>query len=74
MKAKRSESKVADTIRRAMQRSKLSRYRIAELSGVTAPALSRFVRGRNMTVGCLEAVAEVLGLEIVVQPRAKKGG
>lgn len=61
-----------DEIRRAVDTSGKTRYRIAKESGVSAGQLSRLVNGeRGMTVETIERLAEYLGLKISIQPKNK---
>jgi predicted transcriptional regulator len=61
-----------DTLRRAIRDSGKSRYRIAQESGLTQAALSRFVNRKNgLGVESAEALARVLGLRIVVSKARK---
>jgi transcriptional regulator with XRE-family HTH domain len=61
-----------DEIRRAVETSGKTRYRIAKESGVSAGQLSRLVNGeRGMTVETIERLAEYLGLKISIQPKNK---
>ena len=63
-------AQLLDAIRRAIEASGQSRYRIAKESGVTAGQLSRLVNGeRGLSVETLERLATHLGLEIVVRPK-----
>jgi len=56
-------------LREAIIRSKMSRYRISQLSGVAEAQLSLFVNGkRTLTLTSAAKVAEVLGLDL----KAKK--
>ncbi|MBX3408130.1 MAG: helix-turn-helix transcriptional regulator [Phycisphaeraceae bacterium] len=65
-------AKLTDTIRRAVESSGQTRYRIAKESGVSAGQLSRLVNSeRGMTVDTLERLADHLGLRIEVVPKAK---
>ena len=54
-------------IRRAINESGMTRYRIAKLSGVTEGTLSRFMAGALMRSDSLDALAPVLGLSIAVK-------
>jgi len=71
MATKRETPRVADRVRQALASSGKSRYQVSKESGVDQAALHRFVNGASLRVASLEAVAEALGLEIVVR---KKGG
>ena len=65
-------TKVSDQIRRAVEASGVSRYRIAQATGIKQSTLSRFMAGTGgMTVETLDKLAEYLGLEIVVKGKAK---
>lgn len=61
-----------DEIRRAVETSGKTRYRIAKESGVSAGQLSRLVNGeRGMAVETIERLADYLGLKITIEPRNK---
>jgi transcriptional regulator with XRE-family HTH domain len=61
-----------DAIREAVEASGKTRYRIAKESGVSAGQLSRLVHGeRGMTVDTIERLADYLGLQITIAPKAK---
>jgi transcriptional regulator with XRE-family HTH domain len=61
-----------DAIRRAVESSDKTRYRIARESGVSAGQLSRLVNGeRGMTVDTIERLADYLGLQITIAPKGK---
>lgn len=61
-----------DAIRRAVESSDKTRYRIAKESGVSAGQLSRLVNGeRGMTVDTIERLADYLGLRITIEPKGK---
>jgi len=65
-------AKLLDKIRRAVEASDKTRYRIAKESGVSAGQLSRLVSGeRGMTVDTIEKLADYLGFTITVEPKAK---
>ena len=54
----------SDQIRRAIEGSGLSRYRIAQETGVDQASLSRFMAGSGITTTTLDAIAEVLRLKV----------
>ena len=57
-------------LRQAIHTSGLSRYRLAQMSGVSEAALSLFVNGhRSLTLSSVVKLAEVLDLEL--RPRKK---
>ena len=67
---------IEEQFRRAILESGMSRYRLAELSGVTNSQLSLFVHGkRSLTLCSAAKVAQVLGIEFVQKKRSnrKKG-
>jgi plasmid maintenance system antidote protein VapI len=52
-------------LREAIIKSKMSRYRISQLSGVSEGQLSLFVNGqRTLTLPAAAKLAKVLGLEL----------
>lgn len=65
--------KFSDQLRRAVDASGLSRYRIAKELGVSESLLSRFMAGKWLGQETADALAELLGLNITTgQPRTKK--
>ena len=57
--------KLSDQIRKAVDLSGLSRYRICQLTGIDQGALSKFMAHKGgLSVANLDNVAEVLGLEL----------
>ena len=57
-------------LREAIIRSKMSRYKISQLSGVSEGQLSLFVNGkRSLTLPVAAKVAEILGLDLVQKKR-----
>ncbi len=66
---------MSDQIRDAVSSSDVSRYRIAQKTGIEQSTLSRFMGGTGgMTVETLDKLGEYLGLEIVVKGIAKGSG
>ncbi len=62
-----------DAIRRAVEKSPLTKYRIAKDSGISPGQLSRLVHGeRKMTVETVETLARSLGYEIIMRKRRKR--
>jgi len=56
---------IEQKLREAIIKSKMSRYKISQLSGVGEPQLSLFVNGkRTLTLTSAAKVAEVLGLDL----------
>ena len=55
-------SRVEDELRQLLDKSKLPDYKVAQLAGMTQPAISRFKRGhRGLTPQSIESLADVLG-------------
>jgi plasmid maintenance system antidote protein VapI len=65
--------KPSDQIRQAIAASELTRYRIAQLSGVPQSTLSKFVNGKGgLTLDTLDRLSAVMGLGVVVEAKATK--
>jgi len=59
-------------LRKAIVKSKMSRYRISQLSGVSEGQLSLFVNGkRTLTLPAAAKLAKVLGLELTKKSEKK---
>jgi transcriptional regulator with XRE-family HTH domain len=72
--AKRTVKKLSDQIRRAIDESGLTRYRIAQDTGIDESALSKFYNGtRGLTLDNLDALCEYLQLRIVADSKKKRG-
>ncbi len=72
-------SAIYDAIRKAIAKSRKSRYRLWQETGISQAQLCEFLHGRRgMTMESLETLAKALGLEIMVRPvkhkPAKKKG
>ncbi len=68
-------SKTIKTLIRAVEDSDESRHQIARGSGIHASQLCRLVKGIfGLNIETAERLADYLGLEIVVRPKAKKRG
>ena len=64
--SKSKKENIEDKLRRAILDSKISRYKISQLSGVGEAQLSLFVnRKRTLTLTSAAKVAEALGLELI---------
>jgi transcriptional regulator with XRE-family HTH domain len=65
--------KLSDQIRRAIDASGLSRYRICKEIGLTESTMSRFMSGQSgLSLRVLDDLADLLGLNITTAKRAKK--
>jgi transcriptional regulator with XRE-family HTH domain len=66
--------KFSDELRRAVDASGLSRYRIAKLLGVSESLLSRFKAGRWLGQETLDALARLLDLHVAAGKSPKTKG
>ncbi len=69
----KERAKLSDEVRRAVDASGLSRYRISKELGIAESTMSRFMSGGGLSMGHLDALAELLGLHITTARRRKKG-
>jgi transcriptional regulator with XRE-family HTH domain len=61
---------VFDTIRKAIEASGKTRYRLSKETGIDQAQLSRLMSGKEgVSVENLERLAEALGLEIIIRPK-----
>lgn len=68
-------SAIYDAIRKAIVKSGKTRYRLWQETGISQAQLCEFVHGRRgMSIQNLDALAEALGLEIIVRPANRKKG
>ena len=68
--------KLSDQLRRAIEESEMTRYRISKLTGIDQATLSRFVHGEcGMLMESLDKLAAVLDLRLTsgASGRGKKG-
>ena len=74
--AKRRSKKLTDQIRRAIDDSGLTRYRIAQETGIDESTLSKFYNGhQGLSMSAVDRLGKYLGLRIVMdcKPTSKKG-
>ena len=65
--------KFSDELRRAVDASELSRYRICKCLGVSESLLSRFMCGKGgLSIDTLDALAELLDLHVAAGKQPKK--
>jgi plasmid maintenance system antidote protein VapI len=65
----------SEVLRQAILQAPMSRYEMAQRSGVTEGALSFFVNGhRGLTTTSIDKLAPVLGLELHVKKTGSKKG
>ena len=62
-------AKLTDQIRQAVDVSGMSRYRICKLLNITESSMSRFMGGGGLRIQQIDALAELLGLDIVSNKR-----
>ena len=63
---------MTDVLRAAIQQSDVTRYRIAQDTGVKEASLCRFVHGeQSLRLDKADALADYLGLELVKKRKAK---
>ena len=66
---------MTDQIRRLVDASGMSRYRIAQITGIDQSAMSRFMSGeRGISSTSLDALGELLDLQVVVRTAKRKRG
>ena len=72
---KRRMKKLSDQIRQAIEDSGLTRYRIAQDTGIDESTLSKFHNGqRGLSTDVLDRLGEYLGLRIVMDRKPNKKG
>jgi transcriptional regulator with XRE-family HTH domain len=66
---------VSEALKRAIEASGVSRYRISKETGVEESALSRFVNGRrSLDLMTVDLLAAYFGLELVAKKQSGKTG
>jgi len=66
---------ILDDIRRAIDASDKSRYRISKETGISESHLSQLMdRTKGLSIEALEVLADCLGLEIVTKVKRRKKG
>jgi transcriptional regulator with XRE-family HTH domain len=69
----RQREKLSDQVRRAVDGSGLSRYRICKKLGIAESTLSRFMSGQGgLSMEYLDALADLLDLDIVTGKGSKR--
>ncbi len=62
-------------IRKAIERHPMTRYQIAQKTGVSESVLSRFANGKtSLTLNKASVLCDFLGLELKATGKAAKGG
>lgn len=66
-------SQIFDQLRRAIEKSSKTRYRLWQETGIEQSQLSRFMAGRaGLGIEHIEKLAEALDLELSLHKRTKK--
>lgn len=66
---------ISDAIREKIESSGMTRYQIAQGSGVSQGVLSRFMAGENLSLVNADKLAEYFGLELKTKSdRSKRRG
>ena len=60
----------SDELRRQIERSSKSRYRIWKETGVSQESLCRFLQGGGLSLGSIDLVCQCLGLQLVLKDRS----
>ena len=72
--SRRKKTTLSDQVRQAIDDSGLTRYRIAQETGIDESALSKIYNGqRGFNSDTLDILGEYLGLRIVMDRKLKKG-
>jgi len=72
---KRRSKKLADQVRQAIDDSGLTRYRIAQETGIDESALAKFYNGhRGLSMKALNALGEFLQLKITLGRKPSRKG
>ena len=72
--AKRQSQKLTDQIRQAIDTCGLTRYRIAQDTGIDESTLAKFYHGtRGLSLDNLDRLSAYLKLRIVMDRKTKKG-
>jgi transcriptional regulator with XRE-family HTH domain len=67
------KTSISDQVRKAINAAGVTRYRIAQDTGVDEATLSRFVNGeRGLSLPVLDKLADYLGLELSPKPQRKE--
>ena len=71
--ARRRAKKLSDQMRRAIDESGQTRYRIAVETGIDQSALAKFYNGhRGLSMDAVDRLGEYLGLQIVTKRKPDK--
>lgn len=66
-------SELQDAVRRAIEASDVSRYRMAKDLEISQATISKFMSGeRGLSIATLEQLAAYLNLEIIIRPKRRQ--
>ncbi|MDP6718039.1 MAG: helix-turn-helix transcriptional regulator [Pirellulaceae bacterium] len=66
---------ILDDIRKAIDASDTSRYRISKETGISESSLCQLMAGtKGLSIEAVERLAEYLNLEITIRPKRRKKG
>jgi transcriptional regulator with XRE-family HTH domain len=71
-----AKQRFSDALRRAIEQSEKTRYRISKETGIAEAVLSRFMHGKGgLSVESIDRICESIGARLVVEarPPRKKG-
>ncbi len=69
----RKPKKISDQLREAILSAEITRYRIAQETGVSEAVLSRFVNGPSgLSLDSIDKIGECLGLNITTPKQRKR--
>jgi transcriptional regulator with XRE-family HTH domain len=72
MAKKKPKPTMTEALKAAIEKSGVSRYRIAKETGITEPSLSQFMQGAaSLRLDKADVLAAYLGLQLVPDPDAK---
>ncbi len=74
-KKTRSVEVISEQLKRLIEGSDLSRYRIAKETGISQATLSGFVHGkRSLSLANIDKIGELFDLEVAPRKTTTKGG
>ncbi len=70
----KNKKTISEQLRKSILEAPITRYELSKRSGVGESSLSRFIHGRqSLTLASIDAIGDVLGLQIVVRQPKRKG-
>lgn len=68
-------SRIVEAMRKAIEASGKTRYRLSQETGIDQAQLSRFMTGeKGLSFDAMERLADALGIEMVLKPKDRKRG